>query len=230
VAARRCAIAEHSAITAEQRAHRPTAGARGDRGGGGRRRRAAPSSPLTGPAQLPRPLSLFRFRTEIIIRRASAARPIRPAPAADFFLAGSAVPATHGRQAIAPRARRSMATAPGANERLYSSGADSRSQILHRALSVRAAPAGLVRARPFLFSKIRSSATNGGRANNAPAAPVSYWVESADRRRSTAPKPTPFPILAGNLRAREARPRGELAEQGAERPPRINGDRQWQAM
>src|SRR5690349_10315549 len=66
--------------------------------------------------RLPRPLSLSDFEPNFFIRRVSAARPIRPAPAADFFLAGSAVPATHGRQAIAPRARRSLATAPGSNE------------------------------------------------------------------------------------------------------------------
>src|SRR6516165_6736238 len=57
----------------------------------------------TGGVTLPRPLSLSDFEPKLFIRRASAARPIRPAPAADFFLAtflfsDSAVPATHGRQ------------------------------------------------------------------------------------------------------------------------------------
>jgi hypothetical protein len=71
--------------------------------------------------KLSRPLSLSDFEPKFFILRASAARPIRPAPAADFFLAtflfsDSAAPATHGRRAIAPRARRSMATAPGSNE------------------------------------------------------------------------------------------------------------------
>jgi hypothetical protein len=82
----------------------------------GNRPRANP-----GRVTLPRPLSLSDFEPKFFIRRASAARPIRPAPAADFFLAtflfsDSAAPATHGRRAIAPRARRSMATAPGSNE------------------------------------------------------------------------------------------------------------------
>jgi len=58
---------------------------------------------------------------DFFIPSRGAARPIRPAPAADFVLAtflfsDSAAPATHGRRAIAPRARRSMATAPGSNE------------------------------------------------------------------------------------------------------------------
>jgi hypothetical protein len=50
--------------------------------------------------------------------------------------------------------------------------------------SIRSAPAGLVRAQSFLFSEIACPATDGARAN-VPAAPISYWVESADRRRAT---------------------------------------------
>jgi hypothetical protein len=52
---------------------------------------------------LPLTLSLSDFEPKVFVRwRASAARPIRPAPAADFFFSDIAAPATHGRQPIAP--------------------------------------------------------------------------------------------------------------------------------